>query len=498
MLYNINLSSLLLGCLMKQPSLLTLPQFPLSKQDFEPELFHKIIYVAINKLVHNEIQEITEIEIENVVKTKPAFLEVLQDNNYLDFIVNVKELSIIDNYEYYYNTIRKFSLLRELQDNGFDIREFYDELSEENDQLAQFEKLTIQEILNRIEFKSIQLRTKYDVKYVRNEMRAGEGTEELLSEFEETPAFGASLCSPYLTTLFRGWCLGHLIMESAPSSTGKSRMAVADLCNVSVDQIWNDEQEDFIINPNYQGSGLFIHTELDTRKEINPMFLACISGVNEKHITMGTLNKEEKFRVLKAGEILKQNNLTLVDMADFTCQSIERKIKECVEKYNIYYTVFDYVQLNSSVVAEYRQNTAVQAREDLVLRNITLELKNMAEKYSVGIKTMSQLNGTEKTIDFPDESCFSGGKSQKVKLDAACITLPVKNRIKEFAHIKPYIKKVGFKGETIMPNLVSYIVKSRFGEYADQKIKVWRYFDRARFRNTDYFCTNQYDELINI
>ena len=57
MLYNINLSSLLLGCLMKQPSLLTLPQFPLSKQDFEPELFHKIIYVAINKLVHNGIQE---------------------------------------------------------------------------------------------------------------------------------------------------------------------------------------------------------------------------------------------------------------------------------------------------------------------------------------------------------------------------------------------------------------------------------------------------------
>ena len=145
---------MLLGCLMKQPSLLTLPQFPLSKQDFEPELFHKIIYVAINKLVHNGIQEITEIEIENVVKTKPAFLEVLQDNNYLDFIVNVKELSIIDNYEYYYNTIRKFSLLRELQDNGFDIREFYDELSEENNQLAQFEKLTIQEILNRIEFKS--------------------------------------------------------------------------------------------------------------------------------------------------------------------------------------------------------------------------------------------------------------------------------------------------------------------------------------------------------
>ena len=150
---------------------------------------------------------------------------------------------------------------------------------------------------------------------------------------------------------------------------------------------------------------------------------------------------------------------------------------------------------------EYSDYTEIDFKEYksfLVYLSEIDELKNMAEKYSVGIKTMSQLNGTEKTIDFPDESCFSGGKSQKVKLDAACITLPVKNRIKEFAHIKPYIKKVGFKGETIMPNLVSYIVKSRFGEYADQKIKVWRYFDRARFRNTDYFCTNQYDELINI
>lgn len=82
-------------------------------------------------------------------------------------------------------------------------------------------------------------------------------------------------------------------------------------------------------------------------------------------------------------------------------------------KYNIYYTVFDYVQLNSSVVAEYRQNTAVQAREDLVLRNITLELKNMAEKYSVGIKTMSQLNGTEKRLIFLMKVVFLAANLKK-------------------------------------------------------------------------------------
>lgn len=499
MLYNINLASLLLGCLLKQPSLLAQPQYPLSKNDFSPEQFHKILYLAIQRLYNEGVSEVTEIEVENIVKNKPAYFEVLQDNNYIDFINTSKELAVMENFDYYYNTIRKFALLRDLKDNGIDIKEFYDELQDENDQAAKLEKLSIQDILNVVELKGIKLRSKYDVKYVRGEMVAGEDTQALIDEFEQAPAFGAFLCSPYLTQLYMGWCRSHLIMESAGSGVGKTRMSIADLCGVSIDKMWNEDAQDFIDNPNYQGPGLFIHTELKTREEINPMFLACISGVDVKHITQGILTHEEKLRVLKAGEILQVNNMHLVDMADFTCQSIDRKIKECVEGYGMQYCVFDYVQLNSAVTQEYRQCTEAQAREDLILRNITLELKDMAQKYLVGIKTMTQLNGVEKTLDFPDESCLSGGKSQRNKLDAACITLPVKDRIKEFKRIEPYLNRRGFgAGSRLEPNVVSYVFKSRFGEYADQKIKVWRYFDRARFRNIDLFCTNQYDEIVNI
>ena len=499
MLYSINIASLLLGCLMKNPSLLSQPQYPLDKNCFAPEQFHKILYLAIQRLYNEGVSEVTEVEVENIVKNKPAYFEVLQDNNYIDFINTSKELAVIENFDYYYKTIRKFALLRDLKDNGIDIKDFYDELQDENEQAAKLEKLSIQDILNVVELKSIKLRSKYDVKYVRGEMIAGEDTESLIADFEQAPAFGAFLCSPYLTQLYMGWCRGHLLDESAPSGVGKTRIAIRDLCGVSVDTLWDDEAQDFIYNANYQGPGLFIHTELTTRHEINPMFLACIAGVDVKHITQGLLTHEEKLRVLKAGEILQANNMRLVDMADFTCQSIERKIKECVEGYGMQYCVFDYVQLNSAVTQEYRQNTEAQAREDLILRNITLELKNMAEKYMVGIKTMTQLNGNEKTMDFPDESCLSGGKSQKNKLDAACITLPVKDRVKEFKRIEPYLKRKGFgAGSRIEPNVVSYVFKSRFGEYADQKIKVWRYFDRARFRNIDLFCTNQYDEILNI
>lgn len=484
---------------MKNPSLLSQPQYPLDKNCFAPEQFHKILYLAIQRLYNEGVSEVTEIEVENIVKNKPVYFEVLQDNNYIDFINTSKELAVVENFDYYYNTIRKFALLRDLKDNGIDIKEFYDELQDENEQAAKLEKLTIQDILNVVELKGIKLRSKYDVKYVRGEMVAGEDTESLITDFEQSPAFGAFLCSPYLTQLYMGWCRGHLLDESAPSGVGKTRIAVADLCGVSVDKLWDDEAQDFIYNPNYQGPGLFIHTELATRHEINPMFLACIAGVEVKHITQGLLSHDEKLRVLKAGEILQANNMRLVDMADFTCQSIDRKIKECVEGYGMQYCVFDYVQLNSAATQEYRQNTEAQAREDLILRNITLELKNMAEKYMVGIKTMTQLNGNEKTMDFPDESCLSGGKSQKNKLDAACITLPVKDRVKERKRIDQYLKHKGFGANSLIePNVVSYVFKSRFGEYADQKIKVWRYFDRSKFRNIDLFCTNQYDELANI
>ncbi len=457
------------------------------------------MFVAIQKLYNMGCQDISQIELDNVLQTHAASLEIAQDNDYMSFVDTVKELSSVENYETYYTSVRKFSLLRELQDNGFDTKEFYDELEDEAEQLGKLDKLTIQDMLNKVEMKGVRLRNKYDVKYVRDEMNAGEDTEFLISCFEATPAFGAFLCSPYLTSLWQGWCRGHLLMESSPSGVGKTRMSVADLCGVSINQMWNEEAQDFIDNPNFQGPGLFIHTELKTREEINPMFLACVSGVDAKHITQGILTQDERLRVLKAGEILLSNQMRLVDMADFTCQSLDRKIKECVEGYGMQYAVFDYVQLNSAVTQEYRNNTAAQGREDLILRNITLELKDMAEKYMVGIKTMSQLNGVEKTLEFPDESCLSGGKSQKNKLDAACITLPVKDRIKELKRVEPYLHKKGFgAGNELRPNVVSYVIKSRFGEYADQKIKVWRYFDRSKFTNIDLFCTNQYDEIINI
>ena len=499
MLYNNNIASMLIGCLLNNPSLTLRPDAPLTKADFAPQEFHKILFISIKHLAKYGVSDITELEIDNFIDKYEAQKEVLVDNNYFEYVSTVKELANVDNFNYYYDTIRKFALLRELKSKGYSISKYYNEIESEEKAQKQLEQWTIKDILNDIDHEANELRSKYDLNFVRNEMLAGEDTESLIEGFEQEPAFGSFLTSPYLTQLFMGLCRGHLIMNSAPAGNGKSRMMIADLCGISSQYLWDEKANDFIENINYDGPGLFIHTELASRTEINPMFLACVSGVNEKHIKMGLLSQEEKNRVLKAGQILQDSNMMLVDMPDFTSANIKRKIEDCVKNYGTTTIGFDYLQLQSAISAEYKSNTSIPAREDLVLRSLATDLKAYAEEYNVAVMTASQLNGAEKQMEFPDESCLSSSKAIKQKLDSACISLSVKDRLKEYKMIEPYLKRRGFdRNKDPMPNLISYVYKSRFGEYADQKLKVFRYFDRGTLRNKDFIVVDQYNQLVNI
>ena len=476
---------------MKNPSLLSQPQYPLDKNCFAPEQFHKILYLAIQRLYNEGVSEITEVEIENIVKNKPAYFEVLQDNNFCDFISTVKELSVIENYDYYYTVVRKFALLRDLKDSGIDIKEFYDELQDENEQAAQLEKLSIQDILNAVEMKGNLLRNKYDVKYTRDEIVAVEDTQGLFDSFKERPSFGACLQSGYLSTIWNGWSTGHLILRGGPSSSGKSRCSVADLCKVGMLELWDEEIGDFLVNPNYQSPTLFIATEQSLRTEVEPMFLASVANVEYRKITGGTMSHEEELRVLKAGEIIKQSGLTITSMPNFTSKSLERKIKEQVELNGVQYMVFDYMEIQSELSAEFKSMSAVAPRQDLVLLNLTADLKMYAEDYNIGILTGCQLRDDWKEARFVDESYLAGSKAMKNKIDNGSIILPTTYLKKDMKIIEPYCNRRGFgEGRTKLPNICETIFKGRYSIYGDRRLKLWSYFDRGTFRRHDFFVTD--------
>lgn len=481
---------------MKQPSLLAQPQYPLCKQDFSPNVFHRTMFVAIQKLYNMGCQDISQIELDNVLQTHAASLEIAQDNDYMSFVDTVKELASVENYETYYTAVRKFSLLRELQENGFDTKEFYDELDDEAEQLGKLDKFTIQDILNKVEMKGVQLRNKYDVHFVRDEIQAGEDTKGLIDSFKQQPSFGAMLQSGYLSTLWNGWSRGHLILRGGPSSSGKSRCSVADLCNVGMKEMWNDEAQDFVPNPNYQSPTLFIATEQDIRTEVEPMFLASVAEVEYRSIKNGTMTRDEELRVLKAGEIIKDSGLTICSMPNFTSKSLERKIKEQVELNGIEYMVFDYMEIQSELSAEFKAMSAVAPRQDLVLLNLTSDLKRYAEDYSVGILTGCQLNDNWKEARYVDESFLAGSKAMKNKIDNGSIILPTTYLKRDMKVIEPYVHKRGFGvNQTKAPNICETIFKGRYSIYGDRRLKLWSYFDRGTFRRKDFFITDDENQI---
>ena len=116
MIYNINIGSQLLGCIFKNPSLIMNPQFPLQPDDFAPEQFNKILFLSASKAYQAGITDITEIEIDKIVKSHKAAYEILVDNRFEDFVATVRELASLDNYESYWNSIRKYSMLRQMKE----------------------------------------------------------------------------------------------------------------------------------------------------------------------------------------------------------------------------------------------------------------------------------------------------------------------------------------------------------------------------------------------
>ena len=491
---------MLLGCLMKNPELLYNPSYPLSKEDFSPIQMHKIIFNAIVKLSLSGANIINEIEIDTLVKNYPAAYEILQDSDWLGFIDVVKELSSTENYELYYTIVRKFALLRDLKNSGFNITEYYDEMMDEESQMAKFNSLSIQQILNDIELQGAQLRNKYDIHYVRDEIKAGEHTKELIDSFKDKPAFGALMQSGYLSTIFNGWNRGHLIIRAGPSSSGKTRCSIADLCQVGITHLWDEKEKDFIPNQNYQSPTLFIATEQDIQTEVEPMFLAAVSGVEYRSIINGTLSNQEENRVIKAGEIIHDSNLTICSMPNFTSKSLDRKIKEQVELNGVQYLVFDYMEVQSELSAEYKNNSAVAPRQDLILLSLTSDLKRYAEDYKVGILTGMQLNDSWKEKSFIDESCLAGSKAAKNKIDCGSILIPTSYLKKDLKVIEPYCnrKHIGTGISVPYPNICEFIFKSRYGIYGDQRLKLWSYFDRGTFRRYDFFVTDDTNNIIRI
>lgn len=501
MIYDRVSASILLAMLMNNPTILYNQRYKIYRKDFAPILFHYYLFGCIENIACTGVEEIDANTITAFITSSDKYKEqyqVLKDNDYVDFIGQYKEI-VADSdktADFYYNNVKKYSLVREYKDKGFDITDIYDEGKDESEQKQKLNSLSIDEILNHFESIQVALKSEYSSEAPVEESWAGDNTHELLKIFKEQPAIGCVLNSPYLSTISAGWQRGHLILRTMPSGTGKTAQAIGDLCLVCCKKIWDAKKNEYVDNPQYQGKGFYIHTEQKQQEEITPRFLSYISNVECYRIMRGQLTEYEEQKVEEAGEILRDSGIRLINLPQFTMKSIRDVIKNMVLQYGCTYGVFDYIFDNTFCMQEYRSKVGNSGRQDMMFLAVATDLKEMAEEFNIGLMSMTQTNGKEKSIGngAADESCVFGSTQMKNKLDTGVVSLFPKKS--ELELIAPLIDNSPF-GNKENINMVTSVYKGRYNMYG-KAIKIWQHLDRNTGRLTDYFCTNEDNEPVQV
>jgi len=490
--YSNNLAIInVLAALISNPLLFADNNYHFDINDF-PDQFHQILFGAVDHLAHQGMQKIDYIDISEFLKQYPAQFQIFTENKGVEYIQNCLKLFDEKKFDYYYKTLKKYSLLRLFQSQGFDVTGILDLNIVDPKKLAEmqdnFDQMTANDIILYFETKIIQAKENFGNSDDLVQNHIGDGIMELIDELKQTPEMGMALLSAKLTTIYRGARRGCVYMESGASGSGKTRRGIGEACNVAIPERYDTEKKKWV-KTGYSEPALLIETELELR-EIQTMVLAFVSGVPETHILDGKYEDDEEERVRKAGHLVLSSHLWMVAITNYDMDDIINVIKKYNQIYGCNYVYYDYLSETLKIMAEGSRKTKMSLRTDQVLLSMITQLKDCAKQLNIFIWTATQLSGDYKNAKELDAGYLRSAKSLSDKVDVGAIIVPVREMD------QPVIDAYCAKGFETVPNFVIHVYKIRRGSY--QNIKVYIYFDRGTCRVYDCFVTNNKGEMLPI
>lgn len=483
--------------LLQQSNLIDSIDYPLDRMDFNTNNFFEMLFVAIHNLYENGVENIDEFALDSYLVTFPIQYQIFQDNDGLHYVKRAKNQNdAVLNYDYYYHVLKKYSLLRYYESKGLDTRRVYDYTVTDKQRLEEekkrLESYTEQDIIDSIEDAFvIQPRSKFCSNNMIDEGPAGEGLEEMIDGYLETPDFGYPLASIGLSTLSRGARKGMLYLRSAGTGTGKTRMGMMDACNFAVPWYYDLNKEEFVYT-GHRTPTVFIEVE-NSRKDLQAIAVSCVSGVPTSSIKNARYKGDELERVRQATEYIKESPLYIAYLDDYSIVDIEGLVKKYVITKQVEVCVFDYLQSSLKMTDEIRKKGSVGMQEYQILRVFATRLKALAERLQITILSATQLNGEANNMKYKDQTCLEGSKSISNKIDLGVIcTRPTP---KEQAKLKAIASAQHFFGKPEI-NLLQWCYKVRDGEYS--RIIICSHLDLGTLRIEDIFVTDYDFNLVNM
>ena len=467
-------------------------KYSLVDDDFA-DPFHKVVFGAIYKLHELGAERITIESITDYLSTRPKSLGIFQQQKGEEWLMKVAQTSMTEAFDYYYNRLKKFSLLRAFDNCGIDVSDIYDP-----DNILDTRKMQLQEeMLDNSSLEKIAdiVNEKIDairLQYVDDEFgdaaQAGEGIDSLIDQFIAAPEVGVPLYGPLINTVTRGARLKKFYLRSAATGVGKTRSMIADACYIACGQLYDPAFG--WIKSGSKEPVLFITTEQEL-SEIQTMMLAFLSCVNEEHILNGSYEGDELERVRKAGEILRDSPLYIEELPDFSLKDVENKIKKNLRDRGIKYVFHDYIHTSLKILEEItKRSGGIKLREDNILFMMSTRLKDLCNQYGIFIMSATQLNGDYQESKTPDQNLLRGAKSIADKIDYGSILLGVKEE--DIASLETILAANVFDKPTIKIS----VYKNRRGQY--KGVLLWCKANLGCCRIVPMFCTTYDYELVNI
>lgn len=479
-----------IGSLMKKPSLLSeKDKYNLQPNDFESR-FERYIFIAILNSYTNGAQTLSEIDIDNyLMEHKDQYL-LFQQNNGISYLQDALDMSTPENFEYYYNRIKKFNCLKDLKKSGFDISEFYEEneLNPKQFEINQrFETLKPKDIFDGLKRRIYKVEGEYVEGDASITTDVSVGIDELLEKLKNSPDAGARFQGKYFNTVTRGARKGKYYLVSFPSGGGKTRLLLGEACYLAFPMRYSWETMEWKITGNAEKT-LFIATE-QTKEEIQTMIVAYLTGINEDVILYGHFTKEQQTIIDQAKEVIKKykNNLMIVQIPMPSVEIVKSVVRQNCIVNDIKNVFFDYIFSNPALLNEFRD---LKIREDVALLMLSTALKDLAVEQDVFMMSATQLNSSQDTNEkgIKNQNSIRGSKSIVDKADIAMIGGLVPDDQRD--QIAPYVAKYG------MPTQVYDVYKVRRGKWTN--LKIWSNVDLGTCRRSDVFVTDSSIKEIEI
>lgn len=482
-----------IGNVFNNPSLLEASdKYVITDEDFSND-FHKVVFGSLFKLYELGVKEYTLESINDFLSTRPKYEAIYKNNKGDEWLLRASESAVSTAFDYYYQRLKKFSLLRAYDNYGIDVSDIYDVdniLDTKKKQLQEdlLDNSSLEQIANQVDLKIESIKAQYVDNDYGEAQQAGEGILELIERFKQYPEAGVAMYGPLINTVTRGARLRKFYLRSAPTGVGKTRSMIADACYIACEKIF-DEQFGWIRSGPPQPV-LYITTEQDL-EEIQTMMLAFISNVNEDHIIYNEYVEGEEERVQMAAQMISAAPLYVEVLPDFSLQDVENTIKKNIREHEIKYVIHDYIHTSMKILEEItRKSGGVRLREDNVLFMLSTRLKDLCNKYGIFILSATQLSGDYVDAKTPDQNLLRGAKAIADKIDYGSIILPVKDE--DLVKLEPILAANVFD----KPNLKISVYKNRRGRY--KGIFLWCKANLGTCRIRPMFATGYDYEMIEM